>query len=333
MTPRTPRTPLKHALLGGAIVGALVAGALTLPALALRDRLPDPVATHWNGGSTPDGSTGLLAHVLMALALWAVLLAVQLGLAAQGRLFARRLSRTYWWASLAGGAALLLGMEVTTLGANLDRASWKEAELPVWAVLAVLAVTVLAGVLAGLLARGGPDQVVPTGEEAPRLRLRPGQRSVWVSRVTNSWLLLLSALSLAVLVVLGVTALSGVLPAAVGASVLPGAALILLVGLLATSVGVRVSEDGVAIGFGPLGWPVRRIRLSKIESAWTEERFPSQVGGWGLRGVPGSAAIMLRGGECLVLRYRSGGQLVISIDDAARGAALINALIEERVAA
>ncbi|MEU7854572.1 hypothetical protein [Nonomuraea sp. NPDC049141] len=65
-------------------------------------------------------------------------------------------------------------------------------------------------------------------------------------------------------------------------------------------------------------------------AAWSEVRYPSQVGGWGIRGLPGSATIMLRGGECLIIRYRSGGQLAVSVDDAERGAALINALIAER---
>jgi hypothetical protein len=53
-----------------------------------------------------------------------------------------------------------------------------------------------------------------------------------------------------------------------------------------------------------------------VLSAWSEVRYPSQTGGWGFRGFPGTAAIMLRGGECLVIRYRSGGRLAISIDDA-----------------
>lgn len=88
----------------------------------------------------------------------------------------------------------------------------------------------------------------------------------------------------------------------------------------------------------PDGRPVRPARLagaqdplSQIESAWSETRHPAEVGGWGIRGLPGSSTIMLRGGECLVIRYRSGGRLAISIDDAERGASLINALIAERV--
>ncbi|GAA2769570.1 hypothetical protein [Nonomuraea dietziae] len=153
---------------------------------------------------------------------------------------------------------------------------------------------------------------------------------MWVSRVSNAWLAALAVVSGVGALVLGVSTALGLMEGA--ASGLLGVSVILLVaGLLTSSATVRITQDGVAMGFGPLGWPVRRIRLSKIESAWSEVRHPSQVGGWGLRGVPGMAAIMLRGGDCLVLRYHSGGQLVVSIDDAARGAALLNALLAERV--
>ncbi|MEO3871435.1 hypothetical protein ABGB18_21690 [Nonomuraea sp. B12E4] len=134
--------------------------------------------------------------------------------------------------------------------------------------------------------------------------------------------------ALAVVVVLG---LVGALPGAAAGIALPALLIALAVAPATASLSVRVSEDGLAIGFGPLGWPVRRIRLSQILSAYPETRFPSQVGGWGFRGMPGSATIMSRGGECLIIRYRSGGRLAISIDDAARGASLINALIAERV--
>ncbi|MFD1535844.1 hypothetical protein ACFSJ0_02295 [Nonomuraea guangzhouensis] len=132
------------------------------------------------------------------------------------------------------------------------------------------------------------------------------------------------------LAVISVLLLTGVVADGAAGSTLTGLVIVLFAGLLTSSLTARVTGDGLAIGFGPLGWPVRRIRLSKIDRAWSEVRYPSQVGGWGIRGLPGSATIMLRGGECLIIRYRSGGQLAVSVDDAERGAALINALIAER---
>ncbi|MFI7634865.1 hypothetical protein [Nonomuraea sp. NPDC049400] len=49
---------------------------------------------------------------------------------------------------------------------------------------------------------------------------------------------------------------------------------------------------------------------------------------WAFRGLPDSATIMLRGGECPVIGHRSGGRLTITAE---RGASLINALIAEPV--
>ncbi|MEV0592590.1 DUF1648 domain-containing protein [Nonomuraea cavernae] len=317
MTPRSAA-----ALWGTAVTAALVA----VP-LILRDRLPDPLAVHWGPAGAPDReqsfATGLAVQVAMWIVIWGFLLAA----AARERTLARRMGRGYWWGTLVGGGLFVLGMGGVTLLANLDVADWTAAVLEPWQVVAVILVGVAAGLLAGYLGRGGPDPEVPADAEPPRLDLRPGQRVVWVSRLTNPWLLAVTAVAAAGLVVVAVLDVAG---ASVGAA-LPPLVIVLLVGLLTTSLTCRVTADGLRIGFGPLGWPARRIQLSKIDKAWSDTRYPSQVGGWGIRGLPGAATIMLRGGECLIIRYHSGGELAVSVDDAARGAALLNALVAEKV--
>lgn len=325
-------THRNRALVGGSIWGALVVAAIFAVSLALRDRLPEPMASHWGLGGVADRSMTFTQSLLMSLGIWAAGLALLLGIAIDGRVFARRLGRIYWWSTLLWLGLFMVAIQASTVLANLDAPDWTAARMSGWSVVLLAALPLALGILGGyFLGRGGPDQVPPPGEAPPRLRLRPGQRSVWVSRVTNLWLVGLAVLPAVALAVMTALWSMGVLPTGVYLPALPGLVIIFLAGLLSATVTARVSDDGVAIGFGPFGWPVRRIRLSKIESAWAEERFPSQVGGWGFRGVPGMAAIMIRGGDCLVLRYRSGGQLVISIDDAARGASLVNALIGERV--
>ncbi|MGV9305405.1 hypothetical protein [Nonomuraea sp. NPDC003727] len=325
MTSRT------RALLATGVWGLTVIPALVALPLSLRDRLPEPLATHWSG-ATPDGNMSFTQNMLFSVTMAAVILVVMAGIAVHGKAFERRLSRGYWWGVLFGSAVFVIGMEWSILRANLDVQVWTQAGGLGWAPVAVMAGAAAVGVLAGFLLRGEPDQAAPEGEAPPRLRLRSGQRSVWVSRVSNPWLVALTAGSALLTAAVGVLTLMG-LTSGAGWSLLGVSVLLLTVGLLTSSITARITDDGLAIGFGPFGWPVRRIRLSKIDSAWSEQRFPSQVGGWGIRGVPGAAAIMLRGGDCLVLRYRSGGQLLISIDDAERGAALLNALIEERAGA
>ncbi|NUP76885.1 MAG: hypothetical protein HOV96_04945, partial [Nonomuraea sp.] len=148
--------------------------------------------------------------------------------------------------------------------------------------------------------------------------------------VVNPWLVLLTVGAAAVVAVLCGLRLAGVVTAETLSSALPGAVIVLAAGAMTSTLSVRVGGDTLVIGFGPFGRPTRRIPLAKIDRAWTEVRHPSEVGGWGFRGLPGMATIMLRGGECLVLGYRSGGRLAISVDDAERGASLVNALVAER---
>ncbi|MEV4070596.1 DUF1648 domain-containing protein [Nonomuraea fuscirosea] len=307
-----------------------VTAVLILAPLALRDRLPDPMATHWgSAGTVPDGSSSLTGHVVTSSVTWAVMWLVLFALTRRGQ--ARRAFRSTWWGCLFGLGALMLGLTASTLSVNLDAPGWRAAELPVWHVPLVLLGMVAAALVAARLGRG-PEDEPSAGEQAPpRLRVRPGQRAVWVSRLVNPWLSAITFGALVVIVAAAALIVSGTLDATAVSAALPGFLIVLVVGLATMALTVKVVDDKVVIGFGPFGWPTRTIRLAKVESAWAEERRPGEVGGWGFRGLPGSATIMLRGGECLILRYRSGGRLAISIDDAERGASLINTLIAERV--
>ncbi|MGW7482440.1 hypothetical protein ACWGH8_28050 [Nonomuraea muscovyensis] len=318
MTPR-------HA---GPIVGLAVTAVLVALPLTLRDRLPDPMATHWAPGSVPDGSMAFPVAVAMQVAVWAVLWLALVAVVLRG--LESRVSRVTWWGLLAGLSVFTVGMGVTTLLANLDAPTWREAVLGGWSVPAVIAAGVAAGLAGGYLGRGAPDLPAPPHAEPPTLRLRAGERVVWVSRVSNPWLVMLCVGSAALLAVLLVLRMSGLVSGVAAGSALPGVVVVLVLGLLTSSVTARVTADGLVLGFGPFGWPLRRIALSRIDRAWAQTRRPVDVGGWGVRGVPGSATIMLRGGECLVIGYREGGTLAVSIDDAERGAALLNALIAER---
>ncbi|GLW09486.1 hypothetical protein Misp01_46150 [Microtetraspora sp. NBRC 13810] len=319
----------KHALFGAGVAGVGVPAILVAAAFHFRDRLPEPLATHWSG-TAPDGAMSFAANLTGGLVLWAVGWVTLLGIALHGQALARRANRVCWWGFLAFWGGLALGVQATVLAANLDVPVWSEASIAWWSVIATLAGAVGLGALAGYLGRGEPDGPDPAGDR-PVLRLRPGQRAVWVGRVTNRWLIASTCVFTLMLAVVGFLGAAGFV-GGVAVAGLIGGGVVLVAGLLTSAVTVRITETGLTIGFGPLGWPVRRIGLSKIEDARAETLCPSQVGGWGLRGVPGSSAIMLRGGQCLVLRFRSGGRLVISIDDAESGAALLNTFIAERAA-
>ncbi|TDD38933.1 DUF1648 domain-containing protein [Nonomuraea terrae] len=309
----------------------LVGVLLLLSPFAVRDRLPDPMATHWGGSGLPDSAASLTGHVLTSVLIWAVTGGILVAVAAYGRGRIMRMYRACWWGVLFGMGVLLLGVNASTLAANLDVPDWRSALLPGWHIAAALGSAVVAGAVCGYLGRGEPDEPSSGSQAPPRLRLEPGRRTVWIGHVTNPWLVVAGLGSLAVTIAAVMLTVTGPGSGAVLTSLLPVSVIVLVVSLATMSLTVRVGGERVVIGFGPLGWPRRRIPLLKIDSAWSEPLHPGQVGGWGFRGVPGSATIMLRGGECLVVRYRSGGRLAISVDDAEHGASLINALIAERV--
>ncbi|NUW31429.1 DUF1648 domain-containing protein [Nonomuraea sp. SMC257] len=314
-----------------ALWGLTVSVALAGGPLVLRGRLPDPIAVHWGLGLGPDRSMPLAASATTDVALWTAVWVTLLVMvpAVSGR----RRARAGWWGALAGSSALFLGMGATTLLANLDAPSWTEARLPGWQAAAVLAAAVAAALLAARLRRGATDGSGGEAPVPPELRLRPGQRAVWVGRAGNRWLSGMTVAAGAGLCLLLLMWGLGLVRDETAADASPGLAIVLVAGLFTSSLTARVTEDGLAIGFGPFGWPVRRIPLERVQHAWTETRSPVEVGGWGFRGLPGDATIMLRGGECLVIGYRSGGRLAISVDDAERAASLINALLATRVSA
>lgn len=96
------------------------------------------------------------------------------------------------------------------------------------------------------------------------------------------------------------------------------------------SVQARVTERGLEVAFGSLGWPARRWPTDAIAAARVEARTPAQVGGWGYRLSGLGTTVMLRSGECLVIRTHTGKDFAVSVDDAERGAALLDSLNTQR---
>ncbi|MCX5199064.1 DUF1648 domain-containing protein [Streptomyces sp. NBC_00249] len=304
---------------GAAGWAAGITGLLVAMPFAARGRLPERLATHWGGGSgAPDGSMPLWAAAVFPAAVWAALV---LGVA-----LTRRWSGPGAGAALASGGVLLAGAQAAVVRANLDRDDWRQAgPVTVW-VVAVVAVAALAGAAGVLLARRGADPAPAPVPGAPGLEVPGGQRLVWLARTTNPWLQLLSA-------VLGVAALGGVLAGLGGliGAQWPAAAVLGLTSLVVlgcSSVQARVSGKGLEVAFGPLGRPVRRWAAADIEAAWTEDRTPARAGGWGYRINGLGTTVMLRGGPCLVIRAK-GRDFAVSVDDAERGAALLNSLLSK----
>jgi hypothetical protein len=230
------------------------------------------------------------------------------------------------WAAAGLGfvGVTLLGGQASIVRANLDRADWHEAGSVTSGVVGTLVVAAAAGA-AGLLAtRRAPDEPRPAAD-GPTLDIPAGQRVVWLARTSNSWLHALAALTGLLAITVVVSALAGLtgLPFLLGAAPFAFASLMVLG---CSSVRARVGEQGLDVAFGPFGWPARHWAAEDIESARVENRTPAQVGGWGYRLSGLGTTVMLRGGECLVIRPSRGREFAVSVDDAERGAALLNSL-------
>lgn len=303
----------------GAWAFGIAALLVALPLVA-SGRLPDRLATHWGGFSgPPDGSMPLWAAVLFPALIWVVLvLAVGIGARWTG-------GAARGWAAggLLSGGVLLAGAQASVVRANLDHEDWLQAESATGWVVVVLVAAALAGLggaLVGLRGAGGPQ--VPA-VDGPRMDIPSGERLVWLSRASNAWLQLTAAVA-------GLVAVAGAL-AGLGGLMGPEwllvapFALASLLTLVFSSVRARVTGQGLEVAFGPLGLPVRRWAAEDIESAWAEERTAARVGGWGYRLSGLGTTVMLRGGECLVIRSK-GKDFAVSVDDAERGAALLNSL-------
>ncbi|MET9182115.1 DUF1648 domain-containing protein [Kitasatospora aureofaciens] len=306
-----------------------VAALLVALPMSARDRLPDQVATHWSG-SRPDGSMPLTTAALFPAVIW-LLVAAVLAVALR---FRPGRARGLAGPVLAATGVLLSGAQASIVRSNLDRVRWQDAApMDVEVVLIVVAAG-LAGALAWLATRRPADTSAFTGTSgapatrigAPVLVPGAGERLVWLSQASNHWLQALSS-------VLGLLSVPGVMLAASGRTgsvdwrAVTFFGLGAVVALLCSSVRVRVTEAGLHIGFGPFGWPARRLAPAELVSARVEQLTAREAGGWGYRVHRGGSVVFLRRGACLVVRTRRGRDFAVSVDDAERGAALLNALI------
>ncbi|MFI9568830.1 DUF1648 domain-containing protein [Streptomyces rishiriensis] len=303
--------------------GVGVLALLVALPLAASGRLPDRLATHWDAGSVrPDGSMPLWVAALFPALIWGVLVVV-VGLTLR-RAGAGGMVPGWAAAGLGFGGVTLLGAQASVVRANLDRTDWHEAGSVTSGVVGTLVVAATVGAAGLLAARRAPDEPRPAAD-GPTLDIPAGQRVVWLARTSNPWLQAIAALTGLLAITVVVSALAGLtgLPFLLAATPFTLASILVLG---CSSVRARVGEQGLDVTFGPLGWPTRRWAAKDVESARVESRTPAQVGGWGYRLSGLGTTVMLRGGECLVIHPSKGREFAVSVDDAERGAALLNSL-------
>ncbi|MFE0045136.1 hypothetical protein [Streptomyces albireticuli] len=319
--PRTRHLPVNARRSLVTVTPSLLAAVGVLSVfLSLRDRLPGRMATHIGPGGEADGFSGQGSFLAVALGV----------LIGDAVLFG---GLVHWMrtnpgpqrvvAVIGGAVAVLTGwLVVAVLLANADVDDPESVTLPgLQAALAFGAAAVYAALgwlICGRVEEGETSSEPPA--DAARLSLGASETAVW-SRTTGSRVLpATGVLVLAAGLVVGIT--TGWLSAL--PMLVAGAPLALL-------TGARVTADRRGITVAPTfaSWPRLNIPLERIAEAGNRPVSPfREFGGWGYRIRPGASGIVLRTGDALVATLATGKEFVVTVDDAATAAALLNALAD-----
>lgn len=322
------RHPIRRFVLVALVlpVVTVIAGVAVLGAVAAS--LPDPVAVHWGASGRPDGFGPLwlvivlLLCVVVGIAL--LLTAPTLPALRRGQLGGspRLLGAVSW------GLATFLTVLVTIATAAQAGLSDAAAGEAIWMPLLV---GVVAGAAAGVVGFAIQPRVVfvPTRlDETVSLEVTDAEGVVWLQRAVmarGGIVILVSATALMVVVTVA-SWLGGVDP--VGQAVLLGATALVVV-LVATNLVFHVRVDGAGLAVtSAFGWPRMRVPLSEVAGVAVVRVDPmAEFGGWGLRwGPTGRFGVVMRAGEGIEVRRRSGKTFTVTVDDAPVGASILAAL-------
>lgn len=326
----TQRTVVTRFLLVALAAPAVIVAAAVALTLSWQADVPDPIAVHWGASGGPDGFGSLAAAVwLMAATAFGVPALMALALAPYLRRGGRGATLR-----LLGGIALSMSVLYTVLltwSVAAQRGLTDAAAGPEiwWPLGGAFAAGIAAG-FAGYFAQPEQHSPAATVVVGDPINLRDGEHVAWIRAARGAqWLGALGAVVTALLA--AGTALLWLTGAAEGAWLLGGSTV--LVGALFAAMSafvVRVDDSGVSIR-SQLGWPTLRAPLADIESAvaTTVQGF-GEFGGYGVRMNSDATGVILTNGEALRVQRTSGRALMVTVDDAATAASLVNALVARR---
>ncbi|MFH8249700.1 DUF1648 domain-containing protein [Microbacterium sp. B2969] len=304
-------------------VVAIVAQLVVMP------QLPDPVAVHWNASGEADGFAARWLYPVMTL-LIAGGLPLLLALTSLPGLRRGHGGPTYRFMGAAALGLSAFGAVLLTWLMVMQAGLADATEAPsVWPALVGGLVAAAVGGVGGWFLQPHVAQPEPETLPATTISLRPGERAVWMRTVSigrgAAAGILLGTVAVAVAAV--AVYLAGADAAVVW--LMAGLTALLIV-LAATTLAfhVRVDEAGLEVR-SALGLPRFRVPLAQVSRATAVEVNPmGEFGGWGIRLVPGRFGIVMRTGQAIEVWRAGGRRFVVTVDDAATGAALLQALAE-----
>lgn len=327
-----PAGRLRQARLTALLVGVAAPLVLSVVVLVLvlswLPELPAPAVTHW-GPSGADGFGPPVTFVWMAVLLGFVLpaaITVTTLLAV----------RDHWGGGARLLAAMALGISglsaVVTLGAVSVQRGVTDASH-----VGDVGWHMLAGFGAFLALIGIGWLVQPHIRPAPAAPLQPvhvdaiarGERVVWLATASLSRLAVL-LISLLIVLIVGITAVMAIRFS--DRMWVPVLTLVIVGAAFATSASfrVRVGPDGLSVR-SQVGFPRVHVPLDEVVSVRAVECNPfGEFGGFGWRlGLDGRTGIVLRRGPAIEVERRDKRPLVVTVDGAAVGAAVLQAYLDQ----
>ncbi|MGV8969092.1 MAG: DUF1648 domain-containing protein [Microbacteriaceae bacterium] len=319
------RTHVAILALGIPVVVALIG---VVVALSWLDELPDPVAIHWGADGSPDGF-GPVATLLVLLPIIAVIFGSVLSVSLSRMLAVPRRS---WTPKALVATSVWLSIFLTTTGVGslsiqrgLDSATQTGPVTTV--ILTGLSVSIVPAIAAFILTPW-PHVAEMRDERAPTLTISDNERVFWTQSIAPSL-----ALKLTLIAVLGLTASALVLVLLVGTPAnlflltVPAAVVLAVAATMFWSV--RVDSAGLHLrsstGIPRLHYPLADMTEAHVVQVSAFGEF----GGWGIRlGGQGRLGIIIRQGKAIEVSLKNGRNVVVTVDDADTGVAVINGLLQ-----
>ena len=309
----------------------LVAVGVTVQVIAL-PHLPATIAVHWNAAGEPDRFAPAWTQPLVTIAL-GVGIPLLIGLTSLPGLRRGDRGVTYrFLGAVSAGSAALVTLALTwTLLAQVGEPGVAPTVWP--ALFGSIVAAGIVGVIAWFI-QPREEWSRPGAPEATPLAIAPGEQIVWL-RTTSIHPKMAVGMALIVLALAVVAFGAWLTGAPDGVVWLLILVTIILVVLAATSLAfhVRVDDTGLTVR-SVLGLPRFRVPLHEISTASRVEVNPmGEFGGWGIRlSVDKRFGIVLRTGEAIEVTRANGRRFVVTVDDAATGAGLLQALVERDAA-
>ena len=302
----------------------------------LNDRLPDPLATHWDGAGIADGTGSFTGFIWLSMGTLIFMgLIVPLSSLSTPKKSAG--SGRPWLAGIGNGLLVAItGLFLSGIIGQLDAPQALGTTMNGPVLIIGIGTGVLWGLLSAFLVRraftSSTEEELPVaqasaqnaGTPSPYVPL-PGTR---ISSSINSplWLSLMLLATVAGAGYLMFSTDTG--GPTIWFVAAPGLLLLVAVSVLLMSGKVVTDDEGIRVYGGGI-FKLLHVRPSKIKRAEAREIRPMEYGGWGLR-ISGAGIAFITGtGPGVVVTQTQGADRiysVASIDDAQLMAAILNRL-------